>query len=81
MPPARATSADLAVRSTTPRSQSTIFPSAFAGSRTPGPQSSGASAPSTATEPAVTSGPLTGSVTVMEAPGKASPFPRVAVAS
>ena len=41
-PPARFTSALLAVRSTTPRSQTTIFPATFAGSRVFGPQRAGA---------------------------------------
>src|SRR6476469_3518553 len=40
-PPPRATSALLATRSTTPRSQTTTLPATFAGSSVPGPQSAG----------------------------------------
>jgi hypothetical protein len=86
IPPARLTSADLSTLALTPRSQTTILPAAFAGSREFVKQRLGLVPPASATLAAVTSGPVSAVApavrsTETDAPPNVLPSPRVTVAS
>src|SRR5215217_7201614 len=80
-PPLSWTSWLLAVRSTTPRSQTTTLPDTLAASREPGPQRFGLAAPAAAAAAATTTGLSATSVFMMEAPRYSEPSETLTVPS
>ena len=75
MPPASLTTCDFSARALPPRSQTTMWPATFAGSRVPGRQSCGSAAPAAAASTAAIEGPVTfcPNGTLTEAPACANP--------